>query len=308
MSSAKLKMAARKSLAGNYIIVIPSLLLFVLIGWDCLLIAGLIKSLWLAPILTIVVCSTLIMGFIGIILKVARKKKVNFVDLFDKTDLFVKFIGLTVILFLVGLLAWVLEYLAFKSLIVIMLYQAELNTLLAAVLIIFGILLVTAILLVSIYIAISFSQAYFILYDEPNLKITKVLGKSFDMMENYILEYFVLIISFLGWIILGLFTFCLLYIWLIPYMLVTLAKFYDIVKKDYNETSGDLEVLEASGEVLKVKPVKVTAKASTRKTTTKSTTRKTSTKTTTAKKTATTRKKATKTASTTKRSTTKTEK
>ena len=243
MTSAKLKMAARKKLNGNYLVIISSLLLFVLIGWDCLLVADLIEASWLAPILTIIVCSSLIMGFVGMILKVSRGKKINFVDIFDRTDLLIKYIGLTVILFLVGLLAWVLEFLAFKSLIIIMLYQTELNAMLSVLLIIFGMLLSTAILLVSIYIAISFSQSYFILYDEPNLKITRVLGKSFDMMGNYILEYFVLALSFIGWIILGLFTFCLLYIWLIPYMLVTFANFYNVVRKDYEATSGDADGL-----------------------------------------------------------------
>ena len=137
MTSAKLKMAARKKLNGNYLVIISSLLLFVLIGWDCLLVADLIEASWLAPILTIIVCSSLIMGFVGMILKVSRGKKINFVDIFDRTDLLIKYIGLTVILFLVGLLAWVLEFLAFKSLIIIMLYQTELNAMLSVLLIIF---------------------------------------------------------------------------------------------------------------------------------------------------------------------------
>lgn len=292
MTSAKLKMAARKNLNGNYLVIISSLLLFVLIGWDCLLVANLIKASWLAPILTIIVGSSLIMGFVGMILKVSRGKKISFVDIFDRTDLLIKYIGLTVILLLVGLLAWVLEYLAFKSLIIIMLYQTELNALLSVLLIIFGMLLSTAILLVSIYIVISFSQAYFILYDEPKLKITRVLGKSFDMMGNYILEYFVLALSFIGWIILGLFTFCLLYIWLIPYMLVTFAQFYNVVKKDYEATSGDADLLALESS----------EKKETKSTKTSGTKRKSSKTSTTAKKTSTAVKKtstATKKASTT---------
>ncbi len=289
MTSAKLKMAARKKLNGNYLVIISSLLLFVLIGWDCLLVADLIEASWLAPILTIIVCSSLIMGFVGMILKVSRGKKINFVDIFDRTDLLIKYIGLTVILFLVGLLAWVLEFLAFKSLIIIMLYQTELNAMLSVLLIIFGMLLSTAILLVSIYIAISFSQSYFILYDEPNLKITRVLGKSFDMMGNYILEYFVLALSFIGWIILGLFTFCLLYIWLIPYMLVTFANFYNVVRKDYEATSGDADGLAL--EAAEKKEVKSTKTSGTKRKSTKTSTTAKKNSTTTKKASTTTKKK-----------------
>ncbi len=289
MTSAKLKMAARKKLNGNYLVIISSLLLFVLIGWDCLLVADLIEASWLAPILTIIVCSSLIMGFVGMILKVSRGKKINFVGIFDRTDLLIKYIGLTVILFLVGLLAWVLEFLAFKSLIIIMLYQTELNAMLSVLLIIFGMLLSTAILLVSIYIAISFSQSYFILYDEPNLKITRVLGKSFDMMGNYILEYFVLALSFIGWIILGLFTFCLLYIWLIPYMLVTFANFYNVVRKDYEATSGDADGLAL--EAAEKKEVKSTKTSGTKRKSTKTSTTAKKNSTTTKKASTTTKKK-----------------
>ena len=289
MTSAKLKMAARKKLNGNYLVIISSLLLFVLIGWDCLLVADLIEASWLAPILTIIVCSSLIMGFVGMILKVSRGKKINFVDIFDRTDLLIKYIGLTVILFLVGLLAWVLEFLAFKSLIIIMLYQTELNAMLSVLLIIFGMLLSTAILLVSIYIAISFSQSYFILYDEPNLKITRVLGKSFDMMGNYILEYFVLALSFIGWIILGLFTFCLLYIWLIPYMLVTFANFYNVERKDYEATSGDADGLAL--EAAEKKEVKSTKTSGTKRKSTKTSTTAKKNSTTTKKASTTTKKK-----------------
>ena len=282
MNSAKLKMSARKNLQGKYTTIILSLLLLVLLIGGSYLVAKLIKAIWIAPILIIIVCSLFVMGFIGIVLKISRRKKVSFDDLFAKTDLFDKYIGLTVILLIIGLLAWVLEYLSFKSLIVIILYQMELNSLLAAVLIIFGILLSTAILLVSIYIAISFSQVYFILYDEPKLSIVKILDKSFDMMGNYIIEYFVLLLSFLGWIVLGLFTFGVLYIWLIPYMLVTLAKFYDIVKKDYEATSGNTEELKldsAGAEQLVTKKT-VKKNTATKRTNTKktSTTRKTTTK------------------------------
>ena len=289
MTSAKLKMAARKKLNGNYLVIISSLLLFVLIGWDCLLVADLIEASWLAPILTIIVCSSLIMGFVGMILKVSRGKKINFVDIFDRTDLLIKYIGLTVILFLVGLLAWVLEFLAFKSLIIIMLYQTELNAMLSVLLIIFGMLLSTAILLVSIYIAISFSQSYFILYDEPNLKITRVLGKSFDMMGNYILEYFVLALSFIGWIILGLFTFFFFFIWLIAYMLVTFANFYNVVRKDYEATSGDADGLAL--EAAEKKEVKSTKTSGTKRKSTKTSTTAKKNSTTTKKASTTTKKK-----------------
>ena len=74
--------------------------------------------------------------------------------------------------------------------------------------------------------------------DEPGLPVRKIFSKSFDMMNGYVVDYFILMLSFIGWFILGLFTFGLLYIWLVPYMGVVFAKCYMKIKKDYDECAG----------------------------------------------------------------------
>ena len=50
-------------------------------------------------------------------------------------------------------------------------------------------------------------------------------------VRGYKNDYILLVFSFTGWIILGAFTFGILYLWLFPYMSVTLANFYDEIKK-----------------------------------------------------------------------------
>lgn len=284
MDNAKLKATARERLNGNYPVVILGLLLFILLGGCCSFIASAIHASWLSSILMLIVESLVIMGFVGVILKIARKKKTELEDIFAKTDLFDKYILITLILGAVALLMWVLEFLSFKSLIMVMLNYSELNIVLAVVLVLFGLLLSAAIIMVSIYLAISLSQTYFVLYDNPKMKVTEVLIKSFDMMADYILEYFVLVLSFVGWMILGIFTLGILYIWLIPYMLVTFALFYDKVRADYESTSGNPEEALAA-KTAEVKPVikKATAKTATKKTTVAKTTVKKSTSKTVAK-------------------------
>ena len=44
------------------------------------------------------------------------------------------------------------------------------------------------------------------------------------------MEYFLLCMSFYGWALLGVFTFGILYIWLIPYMQATYANYYKSLK------------------------------------------------------------------------------
>lgn len=269
MDNVKLKSLARKRLEGKYSVVVLSLLLFMVLGGCCSFIALAVNAPWISSLLMFIVNSLLVMGFVGIILNISRGKKVSLDDLFTKTDLFLKYIVITLILEIAAFIIWLLGFLSFKSLIMIVLYQAEINLFLAIILVLFGLFLTVAIIMVGAYLAIAFSQTYFILYDEPKLTVLQVLEKSFDMMADYILEYFVLVISFIGWAILGLFTFGILYLWLIPYMLVTLAIFYDKIKVNYEGTTGNLENEEPKKVVAASKPKTTTKKTTAKKTTTK---------------------------------------
>lgn len=78
-------------------------------------------------------------------------------------------------------------------------------------------------------IGLSFYQE--VCVDNEDLKVTEIIKKSWNMTKGYKLDIFVLGLSFLGWIILGMFTFGILYIWLIPYMEVTYVIAYDALRK-----------------------------------------------------------------------------
>ena len=65
--------------------------------------------------------------------------------------------------------------------------------------------------------AIAYSQCFFILADNPEMTGREAIKKSSEMMKGHKWEYFVLCLSFAGWAFLAVFTFGLLYIWLVPY-------------------------------------------------------------------------------------------
>ncbi len=239
MNNAKLKLEAKQNLKGNYQTFILCLLVFLGLSGGAYVIASLINTPWLSSILMLIFESLFVMGFISMLLKVSRQQKIKFKELFDETDLFLKYIALALILGIIGIIIGFIEGVAFHSLLVIISHYAEMNGVLAVSLITFGLLLSVAIIMFGIYITISFSQVLFILKDEPNLSIKEILSKSFEMMADYIIEYFILVISFIGWFFLGIFTLGLLYFWIIPYMGVTLANFYNKIKAEYEETIGD---------------------------------------------------------------------
>ncbi len=88
--------------------------------------------------------------------------------------------------------------------------------------------------------AISYSQAMYIAAENPGIGALEAINRSKAMMNGHKMELFKLMLSFIGWIILGAFTFGLLYIWLVPYMSTTMAIFYK------NLTAGQAPTEEAA--------------------------------------------------------------
>lgn len=84
----------------------------------------------------------------------------------------------------------------------------------------------------GIIASISYSLAQYIMLDEPNLSPMDCIRKSKEMMKGHKGECFCLALSFIGWIILGIFTLGILYFWLVPYMSVTMCNFYNKLKGD----------------------------------------------------------------------------
>lgn len=76
------------------------------------------------------------------------------------------------------------------------------------------------------------SMCFFILADNPKMDIRKVVNLSTKMMKGHRKEFFILSLSFIGWILLSIITLSLGLIITIPYILTTCALFYDELKKE----------------------------------------------------------------------------
>ncbi|WP_203363773.1 DUF975 family protein [Bacillus sp. REN10] len=74
--------------------------------------------------------------------------------------------------------------------------------------------------------SMSYSQAYFIMKDHPELSALEAISESKRRMKGYKWNYFVLYLSFIGWAFLALFTFGIGYLWLVPYVQASMAAFY----------------------------------------------------------------------------------
>ena len=83
--------------------------------------------------------------------------------------------------------------------------------------------------------AISYSQTYFVMKDNPELSFNAAIERSMAMMEGHKMQYFLLQLSFIGWVILAMLTFGLLTLWVNPYICATNAHFYEYVKEEYEK-------------------------------------------------------------------------
>ena len=101
----------------------------------------------------------------------------------------------------------------------------------AYLLMILYILLWTLLLIIpGIIAALSYSMTFYILADDDTIKAQEALDKSKKMMDGYKWKYFCLGLRFIGWALLCLLTLGIGFFWLIPYIHVSVAKFYDDIK------------------------------------------------------------------------------
>lgn len=85
----------------------------------------------------------------------------------------------------------------------------------------------------GVIFAIASSMSFYILKDNPELGVIDVIERSIQMMKGHKMEYFCLSLSFIGWIILGILTLGIGFMWIYPYICTADAHFYEYVKEDY---------------------------------------------------------------------------
>ena len=78
---------------------------------------------------------------------------------------------------------------------------------------------------------LSYSMAFYVLADNPEMTAREALRESKEIMHGHKWELFVLQLSFILWMILGVFTLGFAYIYVVPYMSTTVANFYQKIKR-----------------------------------------------------------------------------
>ncbi|NMM63849.1 DUF975 family protein [Clostridium sp. P21] len=78
-----------------------------------------------------------------------------------------------------------------------------------------------------------YSMAYYIIIDNPDLSVIDAINLSTEMMDGHKARLFHLVLSFIGWFLLGILTLGIGFIWILPYYETAQANFYEELKSTY---------------------------------------------------------------------------
>lgn len=207
MDRAYLKSEAKDMIRGNRLVFWGGILLVGVVNYLIQLVTGLVvKNIpagivatvisLVISIVTFIVSAGLNAGTISLAKGIAEGESVSATDVFSLLGMAPKFAGLM-----------------FVQSLIIMLWS---------------ILLIVP----GIMKAFSYSQAFYIMIDNPDIGIMDALRESKEMMYGYRMQMFVLGLSFIGWILLIVVTLGIASIWVAPYMAVTYAVFYIHLRDD----------------------------------------------------------------------------
>lgn len=108
----------------------------------------------------------------------------------------------------------------------------------------------------GIIAAFSYSMTFYIIADNPSIRAMEAIDQSKKMMQGYKWKLFFLQLRFFGWALLCVLTLGIGFLWLLPYMQVSLAKFYDDLKGEQTIlTEAPISVAEQTVQSEVVNPV-----------------------------------------------------
>lgn len=78
----------------------------------------------------------------------------------------------------------------------------------------------------------SYAMTGYVLRDNPGLSFNGAIERSMSLMKGHKMELFVMYLSFIGWFILAILTCGIGFLWLYPYVQMSITKFYESLLED----------------------------------------------------------------------------
>lgn len=235
-SCTQIKASARQSLLGHYGVVIAALILSELIT----LLLDIPFSRMTNQGITYMVVSRIILGSFGslivslisillgtgiarIHLQIARKQETSIKEILypfqNRPD---KYIGFSVLTLAISVIC---EIPGIICLVPVMM-QAQHNSSYSPLFLITGFILLIIGLIILVIIMLSWTLTTYILLDNVDIRVTDAIRQSRNLMKGNKWRLCKLYLSFVGWAILGILSFFIGFLWILPYISHSLVWFY----------------------------------------------------------------------------------
>lgn len=217
--------SARLALVGKWGVGVGALLVYILVTMGLSVLAALIPIL--GQIVVLVVSGALILGWYGFFLTLSRRQAAGISLIFEG---FKQFGTAFLAYLLMGLLvfAWALP--GFVMLIITVVTGIR-HGVVGSGSIFMLVVLTMAACIPACVAQFRYSMTYFVINDTPGIGALEAIRHSTTLMVGNKWKLLCLQFRFLGWIVLCVLTLGIGFLWLAPYMMTSLACFYDDVRK-----------------------------------------------------------------------------
>ena len=196
MDTAELKSRAKEQLRGKWAIavgtvLVANIILEVDVGYKVASKLGIEGLSYSLDLIALLLGGVISVGLCRFLLDMATKRREpRFDTLFSSFNIYLKTLGLNILITLAVLAGTLL------------------------------------IIVPGIIVSLMFSQAFYILSEDPSKSITQCINESVNLMSGHKWELFYLNLTFIGWWLLSLVTLGIAALWVAPYQKLTEANFY----------------------------------------------------------------------------------
>ncbi|SFA83043.1 Uncharacterized membrane protein [Acetitomaculum ruminis DSM 5522] len=228
---------AREELLGNYLI--PSFSVLSMALFVCCLSSPFyftvynvnnvasIVIFYVATFMINIISRLFFIGILYILMQITRHEKTSFANLLyaftHKPDRFIKaIIFLLLIGIVVGLPLDILDYFSNKI--------SFMNNDFSHIIILF------LHMIIRLIIFLLFMPVYLLMIDNQEIKGMEAVKKSFFLMKGHRKNLFLLVMSFFGWLLLGIISFGFAFLWVTPYFFTSVIYYYYYITNQIPES------------------------------------------------------------------------
>jgi uncharacterized membrane protein len=232
----ELRRAARQQLKGNWGLAVLLVLVYMIVTGAVSYIGG-DRFAFIGSIIGLILSGPFELGLVICFLTIVRTQKVRFESLFDGFkkfgDAFLVQLLRTIFVLLWGIPAFILGGIA-SFIFMNSYFMMESPGVMFWILV----LLSVAAFALPIIASYKYALAFYILNDNPGIGSMGALRASKEMMQGYKAKLFLLHLSFIGWVILGIIALLIGLLWVTAYMSTAQANFYENLKQASGSTNS----------------------------------------------------------------------